>query len=36
MGMGHLHLRKMLKHDTIWIEKGVEKHKHEYTFPYVL
>ena len=30
MGMGHLHLRKIIKKNTNWIEKNTEKHKHEY------
>ena len=36
MGMGHLHLRKIIKKDTNWIEKNTEKHKHEYNIPYIL
>ena len=36
MGMGHLHLRKIIKRDTSWIEKNTEKHKHEYNIPYIL
>lgn len=36
MGMGHLHLRKIIKKNTNWIEKNTEKHKHEYNIPYIL
>ncbi len=34
--MGHLKLRKIIKRDTIWIEKGINKHKHNFILPYIL
>lgn len=30
MGMGHLHLRKYIKGETCYIDKTVEKHKHDF------
>ena len=36
MGSGHLGLRKILKEETNWIEKGTLKHKHDYTEHYIL
>lgn len=34
--MGNLVLRRIIKRDTEWIEKGIERHKHEYTMNYLL
>ena len=34
--MGHLKLRKIIKRDTIWIEKNRKKHKHNFVQPYIL
>jgi len=36
MGMGHLHLRKLLKAETMWKDKNSDKHKCVFEEHYIL